>query len=189
MHLCVDMQRLFAPGTRWGVNWMQRILPRAEAICRAHGNRTVFTRFVPPLRPREGPGVWRDYWDRWAGMTPAAEGPDLVRQFPEPERHFPPAQVRDKPVYAPWPATGLHLRLQARGCDSLVVTGGETDMCVLATILGAVDLGCRVVLVRDSVCSVSDEGHDAALRLFESRFGTQVEIATTDSVLAGWVAA
>ena len=33
-------------------------------------------------------------------------------------------------------------------------------MCVLATILGAVDLGYRTVLVQDAVCSSSDESHE-----------------------------
>ena len=42
-----------------------------------------------------------------------------------------------------------------------MITGAETDVCVLATVLGAVDYGYRVVLVTDAVCSHSDTGHDA----------------------------
>jgi hypothetical protein len=40
------------------------------------------------------------------------------------------------------------------------MTGSETDICVLATALSAVDLGYRVVIVRDALCSSSDEGHE-----------------------------
>ena len=145
-----------------------------------------------PLRPGK---VFR----RWAWGLAALLGPvsrdDPFRGLagrgllPELERHAPPAQVVDKPVYSPWPATDLHRRLQAQGGDSVVVTGGETDMCVLATVLGAVDLGYRVVLLRDAVCSASDAGHDATLRLFETRFGAQVEIATTEGALLAWQSA
>jgi nicotinamidase-related amidase len=39
------------------------------------------------------------------------------------------------------------------------VTGSETDVCESATIMSAVDHGFRVILVRDGVCSSSDEGH------------------------------
>jgi nicotinamidase-related amidase len=33
---------------------------------------------------------------------------------------------------------------------ALTVTGSETDVCVLATVLDAVDLGYRVIVVRDA---------------------------------------
>jgi nicotinamidase-related amidase len=56
--------------------------------------------------------------------------------------------------------------LRQREADALIVSGSETDICVLATVLDAVDLGYRVIVVRDAVCSSSDEGQrhaDAAL--------------------------
>jgi nicotinamidase-related amidase len=31
---------------------------------------------------------------------------------------------------------------------------------VLATVLDAIDIGYRVIVVRDAVCSSSDEGHE-----------------------------
>jgi hypothetical protein len=31
--------------------------------------------------------------------------------------------------------------------NTLVITGGETDVCVMATMLGAIDWGFRVILV------------------------------------------
>jgi nicotinamidase-related amidase len=33
----------------------------------------------------------------------------------------------------------------ARDIDTLVIIGGETDECVLAAVLGAIDFGYRVV--------------------------------------------
>jgi len=41
--------------------------------------------------------------------------------------------------------------LQARDADGLVITGSETDVCVLGTVLTASS-------VRDAICSSSDEG-------------------------------
>ena len=35
-----------------------------------------------------------------------------------------------------------------RRSDTLIVTGSETDVCVLATVLAAIDCGIRVVVVR-----------------------------------------
>jgi hypothetical protein len=63
--------------------------------------------------------------------------------------------------------------LRARHADALIVTGSKTDVCVSATIIAAVDHGYRVILVRDGVCSPSDEGHDALLQLYHRRFREQ----------------
>jgi nicotinamidase-related amidase len=57
---------------------------------------------------------------------------------------------------------------------------------VLATVLAAVDLGYRVIVVRDAVCSSSDEGHDMLMRLYHTRYTRQIEIADAATILARW---
>jgi nicotinamidase-related amidase len=79
---------------------------------------------------------------------------------------------------------GAHLR--ERGADGLIVTGSETDVCVLATVLSAVDHGYRVILVRDGVCSSSDEGHDALLKLYQRRYSVQIETADAETIPRAW---
>jgi nicotinamidase-related amidase len=186
VHLCVDMQRLFLPGTPWGLDWMPRVLPRIVALCEPAPEATVFTRFIPARRPGEGHGVWARYWQHWASMTLEAIGPEEAGLVPELAGFAPPATVVDKPVYSPWLGSDLHARLRARGCATLLVSGGETDMCVLAAVLGAADLGYRTILVSDAVCSTSDEAHDAMLALFSERYGRHVEIGLTEEVRDLW---
>ena len=59
-------------------------------------------------------------------------------------------------------------------------------MCVLATVLDAIDLGLRVVMPIDAVCSSSDTMQDSLLTLYASRFSWQVEIAETSEILTAW---
>jgi nicotinamidase-related amidase len=66
------------------------------------------------------------------------------------------------------------------------VSGGETDVCVLSTVLGAIDRGYRVVVVTDALCSSSDAAHDASLDVYHMRFGQQVETASAELVLDAW---
>jgi nicotinamidase-related amidase len=75
---------------------------------------------------------------------------------------------------------------RARWFTSEAATGSETDVCVAATVIDAVDLGFRVILIRDAVCSTSDEGHDAALEVYHRRFSEQIETADCETVLAAW---
>jgi len=96
--------------------------------------------------------------------------------------------VIEKSRYSAFAEPALAAHLIARGADGLVVTGFETDVCVLATVLGAVDLGYRVILVTDGVCSSSDEGHDALMTLYHQRFSEQIETATAEEALEHWEA-
>ena len=57
---------------------------------------------------------------------------------------------------------------------------------MLATVLSAVELSYRVIVVRDAACSSSDEGHDMPLRLYHSRFSEQIETADAETILSRW---
>lgn len=186
VHICVDMQRMFAEGTDWRMPWLPRVLPNIIAITSAHPEKTIFTRFIPARKPGEGSGMWRRYYDRWGSMTIERIGPELVDLAPDLARFVPPARTFDKYVYSPWTGTDFHLQLRNASVDTIIVTGGETDVCVLATIIGAIDWGFRLILVTDALCSSADETHDAMMNVYMNRFGEQVECITTETLLDSW---
>lgn len=186
VHLCVDMQIVFAHSPEWGTPWMQRVLPRVEQLARRRPERTIFTRFIPPRSAEEAPGLWRSYYRRWESMTLERLPPKMLGLLPELAALAPPAQIIDKRVYSPWLRPELGASLQARGAEALVITGGETDVCVLAAVLGAVDRGYRVVIAEDGVCSSCDSTHDALMHLYHERYGQQVEVASSEEILDAW---
>lgn len=185
-HVCVDVQRLFHEKTDWHTPWLGRILPQVERITAAHPERTAFTRFVPAASAEVCSGTWRRYYDRWPNMTLDRLAPGMIDLLPSLAALAPPARVFDKATYSPWLEPDLQAHLRDLGTDTVVITGGETDVCVLATVLGAVDRGYRVVIAADGVCSSADETHDAMVTLYCSRFGEQIEIAPTDAILRAW---
>lgn len=65
VHLCVDMQRLFAHEGPWPTPWMPRVLPVVTRLAAHNPARTLFTRFIPPEAPQDRPGLWRVYFERW----------------------------------------------------------------------------------------------------------------------------
>lgn len=187
VHLAIDLQRLFAESdSPWHVPWLSRVVPQVAELARRHPERTVFTRFVPPRQPEEMPGAWRDYYRRWRAMTRQALDERLL-ELVEPLGVFaPPAHLCDKAVYSAFGNPKLAPWLRSQGADTLIVSGGETDVCVLATVMAAVDLGFHVVLPTDALCSVSDKTHDALLLLYRERFSQQIATATTEEVLQAW---
>jgi nicotinamidase-related amidase len=186
IHLCVDMQRLFSAEGPWPTPWMHRVLPIVTELASRHPERTVFTRFIPPMRATDMPGMWQRYYTRWKAATREQLDPALLDLLPPLATLCPPANVIDKTRYSAFMERQLFEHLQAREADGLIVTGSETDVCVLATVLGAVDLGYRVIVVRDAVCSSSDEGHDALMTLYHKRYTEQIEVAEAATIMKRW---
>ncbi|TPK59257.1 cysteine hydrolase [Mesorhizobium sp. B2-4-19] len=186
MHVCVDMQRLFAEPSPWATPWITRVLPQIVRLVERRAEQTVFTRFLPAQRAGQGVGTWRRYYERWSSMAIDSIGPEMVELLPALAAYCPPAAVIDKHIYSPWFEGRLRAFLMDHEIDTLVITGGETDVCVLATVLGAIDFGYRVVLVTDALCSSSDATHDALLTVYRQRFAQQVETVEMETVLSNW---
>lgn len=186
IHLCVDMQRLFAEDTAWRTPWMNRVAPKVVEICASHPDRNWFTRFIPAKSPGDGDDVWREYWRKWRSMTLEQIGWDMVDLIEDLQPYAARGRVFDKRVYSPWLGPDLAAAIREEEIDTLIITGAETDVCVLATVLGGVDRGLRIIVVTDALCSSSDESHDALIGLYARRYSAQIETVDTAALLAGW---
>lgn len=187
-HLCVDMQRLFLPGSPWAVPDLKRIVPPIIRLAEHQPQRTLFTRFIPPQKIDEAQGSWARLYEKWPGVLRSNLDEDALELLPELAGHAPAERVIDKMVYSPWLGATLGGMLAADGVDTLVVTGAETEVCVLATVIGAVERGYRVIVVADAICSSGRETHCATLEVCSQRFGQQIETAGLAEVMRMWAA-
>ncbi len=185
-HLCLDMQNIFMPGGLWATPWMPNVIPVVSEIADRHAARTIFTRFITPESEKEVMGQWTKYYSHWPEALRPQLPKDALCLVAELARHIPPARVIDKMHFSAFAGSSLMSTLTEISTDALVVTGAETDVCVLATILHAVDLGLRVIVVQDAICSSSDEGHDALMKVFHGRYTHQIETAVAEEVLSVW---
>jgi len=185
-HLCIDMQNIFAKGGVWETPWMERVLPVVSDICARYRERTVFTRFVTPEKPEDRRGQWQAYFTKWQCATRGNLPPGALDLVPELARYSPPALVVDKPAYSAFFGSRLGHLLVERHVGTVVVSGAETDVCVLATVLGAIDLGFRVVIVQDALCSSSDTGHDALMTMYRTRFHGQIDLVDAEELFDLW---
>src|SRR5690606_39272768 len=185
-HICVDMQSLFAEETDWHAPWLVRILPAVEELAGMAARRTVFTRFVPPATVAAAPRGWRRYYARWSAMVRERLAPGMLALVPSLARFVPPARLFDKGTYSPWLSGELHRLLEGAGIGTLVVSGGGTGVCVLATVVGAIVLGYQVVLPLDALFGSADPTHDAMLEIYQSRFQSQLTITHAAELLELW---
>ena len=86
--------------------------------------------------------------------------------------------VVDKRYYDAFNGTALDGALRARGITTLVTTGTMTDICVLATVVGAFNREYRVVVVEDAVATLWPEIQRAALDIMGRAFARVLSALT-----------
>ncbi len=181
-HLCIDMQRLFAEETPWRALAAQGTAlcrPDRKPLCRANDLHAVHAARLLGAGPRILAGLLR----RLARIDARSGRSGVVAPLAE---LVPPAKVVDKRLNSLFSRAGFAAALRRRGVDTLVVTGGETDVCVLATVMAAIDLGFYLLLPTDALCSTNDGTHNALIRLYRERFAQQIEATSTTEVLDRW---
>jgi nicotinamidase-related amidase len=186
VHVVVDMQRLFAEDTGWRVPTLDAILPNIHRLIDHRPSRSLYTRFVTPSGIGAARGIWQRFYRHWPQVTQETISPDLfdlVAPFAVKAR--PEAQI-DKDGFSAYSGAAFAPALDRLGCGMLVLSGVETDVCVLATALEAVDRGFRVVIATDAVTSFSLPAHRAALEHVLPRFEHLIDLAPTEAILAAW---
>ena len=146
----------------------------------------MFTRFITPPTPEQAQGQWRQYYRHWHKVTLAEMDPALLDLVAPLAKHAQPETILDKPSHGGFESPIFIEALARRKASALVLTGVETEVCVLAFAFAATDRGYRVVIVEDAVTSSSPAGHRAALAAIYPRLDQQIQIATVDQVLAAW---
>jgi nicotinamidase-related amidase len=172
----VDVQRVVVRAdSPWRIDGLEDRLPAIVGLAEAFAPDVVFTRHVPPADG--GTGTWRRFYRAWSGLS----DPALWERVPELAGI--PGVDAPKSIYSCFGAPALKAELERRGGPPLVLCGAETDCCVLATVLEAVDRGLEVIVAEDAVASPDATAHAGALALCR-RLDQQVRVAPAAELAA-----
>ncbi|MEG1767798.1 MAG: isochorismatase family cysteine hydrolase [Comamonas sp.] len=169
-HLVVDMQNGFVEaGALLEVPQARNVVGNINAVSqalRARGGVNLFLRFSTRTT-----GDWSVYFEQF--MDPASGRAEVADFLPGTHGHalYPQLDVQpgdlvvDKyrfSAFTPGSSNTLEV-LQARGIDTVVISGTLTDCCCEATARDAQQLGFRVVFLSDANAALTDAEHNAAL--------------------------
>lgn len=186
VHAAIDMQVYFAENSDWAAPATHRIAANVARLAAHAPVRTIFTRFMTPERAEHAQGHWQVFYRRWQSVLTPSIHASAFDLLPALARFVPPARVIDKIGYSAFESHEFVKVLAELKAGALIFSGVETDACVLASALSAVDRGHRVILARDALASGSEAGHHAALDHIYPRLDQQVEIADTATILKEW---
>jgi len=194
----VDMQRGFVdPGEALEVPQAREIVPaiqRLLAVFRSRRLPVVFTEFVyservpllvGDLHPEHKPAQPGAPTGFGLPSSNCLEGHPSAETIP-PLAPRPDELVVRKHGYDAFHGTPLDGALRARGVTSLVVTGTLTDICVLASIVGAFNREYRVTVAEDAVATLWPEIQRATLDIIGRAFGRVVSSKDIASEVTAW---
>ena len=183
-HVVVDMQEVFASNPQWGFAGIHAIVPAIRELAAAKPKQTLWTRFISAQSAETAQGSWAALYTMWPGATlsAGAEMQILPSLLPLAE----PGTVFDKPTYSAFHSPAFIAELERRQADTLILSGVETDVCVLATLMEAVDRGYFVVMPEDALTSSDPDGHQRILDVIPRRLKSQVFRASVATILEQW---
>ena len=181
--LVVDMQRGFVEaGQAMEVPSARDVIPAVRALVdafRAAALPVVFTEFVyseaapllvgrlHPEHLRAAPGAPRGFGLASSCCLDGDPSCDTVSALaPRPNE-----LVIRKHWYDAFAGTALDGALRARSVTSLVVTGTMTDICVLATVIGAFNREYRITVAEDAVATLWPDIQRATLDIVRRAYG------------------
>ncbi|WP_207483263.1 cysteine hydrolase family protein [Arenibaculum pallidiluteum] len=188
-HVVVDLQVGFmAPGAPVEVPAAREVVApvnRISAALRAAGGLVVYLRYAfDPAKPMD--------WSSWYGtILEPGYSATLSRAFtpgsPDfalwPDLEVTPADlIVDKTRFSAFvPGTcDLHELLQARGIETVIVTGTLTNCCCESTARDAAQRNYNVIFVSDGNAALSDAEHNATLTNMTAFFG---DVMSSDELI------
>jgi nicotinamidase-related amidase len=173
--LVVDVQKIFLEQTDWWIPSLAGCLIKIRDLAVAFGERAIFSRYL--LDPG-GSGTWQTFYRQWQHLDANNLNWELVDGLREPGS----LEIL-KGTYSCFGSRTFCEAMDHLRPSRLVICGVETDCCVLATVLDAVDRGIHVTVVEDAVASPHHTAHAGAIALFQ-RLSVQVRCSSTSEVLA-----
>lgn len=196
--LVVDMQRGFVePGQAMEVPPARETVPAIRPLLDAFRTAklpVVFTAFVyspsvpllvgelhPEHRPA-APGAPRGFGRPSSCCLEGDPSAEIIEALAPREGE----PVIRKRWYDAFAGSDLDGVLRSQHVTSLVVVGTMTDICVLATVVGASNREYRVTVVEDAVSTLWPEIQRATLDIIGRAFGRVVSSKTVIDTLTSW---
>jgi ureidoacrylate peracid hydrolase len=188
-HIIVDLQNAFmAPGEVSEIGTAREIVPNVNAIsaaCRSSGALNVFLQHTIDAKAHETWSTWFEYYshaDRRKRMDESfAEGSSGHQLWPLLEVTDADLKVKKYRFGAfVEGASGLHAILQARGIDTLIITGTATNVCCESTARDAMMMNYKVIFVSDGCATHTDAEHNGTLGNMRALFA---DVRSTEEVV------
>ncbi len=188
-HIIVDLQNGFMePGATVELPVARDIVPNVNEISKAVRAAGALNIFVRYLIDDETQVKWSSWFTDFASPSRRKAmidtfGKDCHGFALWPGLDFQPEDlVVDKTRFGAFVpgSSQLHEILQARGIDTLIITGTATNVCCESTARDAMQMNYKVIFVADGNAALTDAEHNATLNNMVTLFA---DVMTTEELV------
>ena len=188
-HIIVDLQNGFMErGATVELPVAREIVPNVNKICEAVRDVGGVNIFIRYLIDEETQVNWSS---RFQDFTSPQRRKAMIETFSKDCHGFAlwpglnvqsPDLIVDKTRFGAFVpgSSKLHEILQARGIDTLIITGTATNVCCESTARDAMQMNYRVIFIADGNAALTDEEHNATLNNMVTLFA---DVMTTKELV------
>lgn len=184
LFMVIDMQNVYAEGGEWfcpridvAANNIIRVIEAQRSNSRVITN-VIFTKFIANKNPV---GTWVTYNEENKAVNDseyACEIIDVLKPY-----------TKDYSMYEKSEYSSLSV-LDIKSIASTYVDGGRVvvsgvvaECCVLATVMGLIDMGVKVIYLTDAVAGIDEDTQNATCKVLEGLDPLHVRRMTTEDYL------
>jgi ureidoacrylate peracid hydrolase len=188
-HIIVDLQNGFmAPGATVEIPEAREIVPNVNRISEAVRESGGLNVFVHYLMDDEVRVAWSSWFEKFMTPQRLARMEKTFKKGCEGYELWPGLEVKagdlkvDKTRFGAFVpgSSNLHEILQARGIETLIITGTATNVCCESTARDAMQMNYQVIFVSDGNATNNDDEHNATLNAMMALFA---DVMSTDEVV------
>jgi ureidoacrylate peracid hydrolase len=186
-HIVVDLQNGFmAPGQVAEIGTAREIVPNVNRISAALRRAGGLVVYIQNTFDDIAVRTWPVFFEHFCSPTRRARMIEAFSPGAEGHKLWPGLDVLDQDLkvqkrrfgaFAPG-ASDLHAILQARGIDTLIVTGTASQVCCESTARDAMMLNYKVFFIADGNATFTDAEHNATLSAMAHAFCDVVDTET-----------
>lgn len=158
--LVIDMQNVYLPGQPWACEGIEAAAAYIQSVLAEFPkNQILFTQYVPPRTPE---GVWKDYNIMNSEINADPWMNDYIKEL----RPW----LNENPLYqkSVYSCCGdEEIRSIIAKYERIFVTGVVAECCVLSTVFDLIDMGKKIVYLKQGIAGKSVRKANAVLEVLE----------------------
>lgn len=174
--IVVDMQNAYLNGRPWACNNMNSCTSKIVQLLESSAcPNVVFTKHMKNGSPI---GTWTEYNLAYYHINEDNKNAMLIDAIVPYTLHHP---VFEKTTYSAFSCDAL--REMAKRADRVVLCGVVGECCILSTMMSGIDLGIRIVYLKDAIASSTPEFSSSIEKIAESFSPVHTTVMTVEEYI------